>query len=168
MIFIKSSFACFNVLMYYAVLITGGTYRSLVTKIDVIFCVFTDVHGKMACMHAIIRNNKKYLVDTIQPDDELIASLLSLNCITEEQSHFIHRQSSTRDKNKELLKIMRCFDQRKFSNCIKCLRHTNQQKVARIIENGGGLKLTHYLTELLSLSQRISKTFGILLIYANP
>jgi len=26
-----SSFCCFNVLMYYAVLITGGTYRSLVT-----------------------------------------------------------------------------------------------------------------------------------------
>jgi len=28
-----SSFCCFNVLMYYAVLITGGTYRSLVTPL---------------------------------------------------------------------------------------------------------------------------------------
>jgi len=28
-----SSFCCFNVLMYYAVLITGGTYESLVTPL---------------------------------------------------------------------------------------------------------------------------------------
>jgi len=28
-----SSFCCINVLMYYAVLITGGTYRSLVTPL---------------------------------------------------------------------------------------------------------------------------------------
>ena len=28
-----SSFCCFNVLMYYAVLITGGTYRALVTPL---------------------------------------------------------------------------------------------------------------------------------------
>jgi len=34
-----SSFCCFNVLMYYAVLITGGTYRLLVTPI------WQDCHG---------------------------------------------------------------------------------------------------------------------------
>jgi len=28
-----SSFCCFNVLMYYAVLITGGTYQSLMTPL---------------------------------------------------------------------------------------------------------------------------------------
>src|SRR6218665_1015179 len=36
-----SSLCCFNVLMYYSVLITGGTYRSLVTRYDKIAINFT-------------------------------------------------------------------------------------------------------------------------------
>ena len=64
-----------------------------------IVCVFLDFYGKTKKRSAIIRNNRNYLLENIQPNDELIASLLSLNCITEEQSHFIQRQRSNRDKN---------------------------------------------------------------------
>src|SRR5688572_33025325 len=97
-----------------------------------------SLHDALPILSAIIRNNRSYLLENIQPNDELIASLLSLNCITEEQSHFIQRQRSTQDKNAELLYVMTSFDEKKFSNLFKCLRRTNQKTVARIMENGGG------------------------------
>ena len=112
----------------------------------VIVCVFLDFYGKTKKRSAIIRNNRNYLLENIQPNDELIASLLSLNCITEEQSHFIQRQRSTQDKNAELLFVIESFDETKFSNFVKCLRQTNQKTVARIIENGGGLKNKLYIS----------------------
>src|SRR6218665_2540406 len=87
---------------------------------------------------AFIRNNRNYLLKTIQPSDEFISSLLSLNCITEEQCYFIKRQCSERKKNSELLESMRSFNERKFSNFVKCLRQTNQAEVARIVSKGGG------------------------------
>ena len=111
-----------------------------------IVCVFLDFYGKTKKRYAIIRNNRNYLLENIQPNDELIASLLSLNCITEEQSHFIQRQRSTQDKNAELLYVIETFDETKFSNFVKCLRKTNQKTVARIIENGGGLKNKLYIS----------------------
>jgi len=98
--------------------------------------------------HAILTNNRNYLVENIQPNDELLASLLSLNCITEEQIHFIQRHRSTRDKNYELLYIMESFDETKFSSFVNCLRRTNQRTVAKIIENGGGLTFKLYLKTL--------------------
>src|SRR6218665_1938687 len=85
-----------------------------------------------------IRNNRNYLLKTIQPNNEFISSLLSLNCVTAEQCYFIQRQSSKRDKNAELLKIMRSLNERQFSNFVKCLQQTNQMEVARIISKGGG------------------------------
>ena len=60
--------------------------------------------------------------------------------ITDEQSHAIKGQTSNRDKNGELLCLLGPFDETKFSNFVKCLRQTDQNTVARIIENGGGLK----------------------------
>src|SRR6218665_32763 len=101
-------------------------------------CVL-DFYGMTKKRHTIIRNNINYLLNNIQPDDKFIASLLSLDCITEEQSHFIQRQRSTRDKNYELLYIEESFDETKFSNLVNCLRRTNQRTVAKIIENGGGV-----------------------------
>src|SRR6218665_41817 len=77
-------------------------------------CVFLDVYGKTKKINAIIRSNRNYLVDNIQPNDELIASLLSLNCITEEHSHLIRRQRSIGEKNYELLRIMECIDETTF------------------------------------------------------
>jgi len=91
-------------------------------------------------MLAIIRNNSYYLLDNIQPSDELIASLLSSNCITEQESHFIQRQCSSRDKNSELLHVVKSFDEINFSNFVKCLQVTDQKPLAKIIENGGGIK----------------------------
>lgn len=87
---------------------------------------------------AILRNNRNYLIENIDPSDELISSLLSLKCIAEEQSDFIQRQRSKRDKNAELLNFLRSFDQQTSSNFIKCLRRNNQKTVGRVIENGGG------------------------------
>src|SRR6218665_2055552 len=95
--------------------------------------------------HTIIRNNRKYLENNIQPTDELISSLLSLNCITNEQSHFIQSQCSTREKNYELLHVMDSCDETKFSTFVNCLRRKNQRTVAKIIENGGGIKFKLYL-----------------------
>src|SRR6218665_1729206 len=107
-------------------------------------CVFIDFYGKDKKRSAIIRNNRNYLVDNIQPSDELIASLLSLNCINEEQGHFIHRHSSTRVKKDELLYVMESVDEANFSNVVKCLWHTDHKAMTKIIENGGGLKYTFY------------------------
>lgn len=76
----------------------------------------------------------------MQPSDEFITSLLSLNCLTKEQSHLIQRQRSYREKNLELLYFIKSFDGAKCSNVIKCLRQTKQKTAARIIEDGGGLK----------------------------
>src|SRR6218665_1585083 len=87
---------------------------------------------------AVIRNNINYLLKTIQPNNELISSLLSLNCVTEEQRDFIQRQSSKRDKNAELLEIVRPLNETMFSNFVKSLRQTNQTDVARIVSTGGG------------------------------
>src|SRR6218665_1791372 len=115
----------------------------------VIVSVFPDFYGKTKKISAIIRNNRNYLLANIQPNDELITYMLYINCITEEQSHFIQRQRSTRDKNIELLKIVRSFDGKTFSMFLKCLRRTNQKAVARIIENGGGLDYKLNLTVLL-------------------
>lgn len=99
-----------------------------------------NVNGKTKRRSAIIRNNRDFFLEHIQPHDEFIASLLPLNCITEEQSHFIKAQRSTRDKNDEILQIVRSFEETEFSDFVRCLRQTNQKMVARIAENGGGLK----------------------------
>jgi len=87
---------------------------------------------------AIIRNNRNYLLKTIEPNDELIDSLIYLNCVTEEQRNFILKQCSNRNKNAELLRLVRSFDDTKFTKFVKCLRQTKQKTVARIVENGGG------------------------------
>ena len=109
-----------------------------------------EFYGKTKKRHAIIINNRNYLENNIQPNDELLASLLHLNCITDEQSHFIQRQRSTRDKNYELVYVLESFDETKFSSFVKCLRHNNQRTVAKIIENGGGLtyKPKHFVAPL--------------------
>ena len=111
-------------------------------------CVL-EFYGRTKKRYTIIRNNRKYLENNIQPKDELISSLLSLNCITEEQSHFIQSQRSTRDKNYKLLYIMDSCDETKFSTFVNCLRRKNQMTVAKIIENGGGIKFKFYLKTLL-------------------
>ena len=84
-------------------------------------------------------------MDNIEPSDELISLLLSLNCLTEEESQRIQRHRFNRhNKNYELIHILRTFDEIKFTNLVKCLRKTNQKTVARIIENGGGFKYKLY------------------------
>src|SRR5688572_32647372 len=60
-----------------------------------------SLHDALPILSAIIRNNRDYLLENIQPNYELIASLLSINCITDERSHFIQRQRSTQDKRSE-------------------------------------------------------------------
>jgi len=101
---------------------------------------FSEIFGKSRKNCAIIRNNQTYLMENIIPNDKLIASMLSLNCITQVQSHSIQRQRSIQDKNTELLKVAGSFDQKKFSDFIKCFRQTEQKTVAKIMENGGGLQ----------------------------
>ena|SRR6218665_2074716 len=108
-------------------------------KIHDCVCI-SDFYGKTKRRRAIIRNNRNYLLENIQPNAELIALLLSQNCITEEQSHLIQRHRSAQDKNDELLYVVEFFDETKFSNFVKCFRHINQKTVAKIIENGGGVK----------------------------
>src|SRR6218665_1014547 len=102
--------------------------------------IYLDFDEKTKRRSAIIRNNRSYLLSNIQPNEEFIDSLLLLNCLTYEQSHFIERQRFNRDKNDELLHIIRSFDETKFLNFVKCLRQTNQKTVARIMDNRGGLQ----------------------------
>ena len=101
--------------------------------------MFVGFYWKTKKRSAHIRNNRKYILENINSSEELINSLLSLNCITEKQSQFIQRQRSNRVKNAELLRIVRSFDNNKSSNFIKCLQRTNQKTMAKILENGGGL-----------------------------
>ena len=124
-------------------------------------CVILDFYEKTKRRCVIIRSNRDYLLDSIQPNDELIALLLSNNCITEEQRYFIERQHFTRDKNDHLLHVVEPLDETNFSNFVKCLRQTNQKTIARIIENGGGLKYKFYLwnyglLSILSISMPLS------------
>src|SRR6218665_1669554 len=106
----------------------------------IISLFFLDFYGRTKKRHAIIRSNINYLLDNILPNDELLASMLSLNCITQEKIQFIQRQRSTRTKNDELLNVMKSLDETNFSNFVKCFRQTSQKTVAKIIQNGGGLK----------------------------
>lgn len=98
-----------------------------------------DFYGKTKKRQAIIRNNRNYLENNIQINDDIFAALLYLNCITEEQSHFIQRKRSARDKNDELLNVVETFDETSYLNFVNCLRETNQKTLAKITENGGGL-----------------------------
>ena len=111
--------------------------------------VILDFYGRTKRRCAIVRNNKTYLLENIQLNDELIALLLSNNCITTEQRHFIQLQRSMRDKNEKLLHIMASFDRKDFPNVVRCLRRTNQLTVAKITEIGGGLKQKLYLKTFL-------------------
>ena len=111
-------------------------------------CVL-EFYGRTKTRYTIIRNNRKYLESNIQPTNEIMSSLLSLNCITDERSHFIQSQRSKRDKNNALLYAVKSFDETKFSTFVNCLRRTNQRTVANIIENGGGITFKLYLRTLL-------------------
>ena|SRR6218665_1363802 len=104
----------------------------------VLLFVYSDFYEATKKGSAIIRNNRNYLIENIQADDRLIASLLALNCITEEQGNVIQRQRLSRDKNAELLFVVHSFDQTNYSKFVRCLRRNNQMTMARIIENGGG------------------------------
>src|SRR6218665_1029560 len=97
-----------------------------------------DFYGKTVKSSAIIKNNRNYLLKTIQPNNEFISSLFSLNCVTGEQCYFIQRQRSERKKNWVLLEIMKSLNETKFSNLVNCLRQTNQTDVAKILSTGGG------------------------------
>jgi len=99
---------------------------------------FLDFYGKTKKRTTIIRNNRNYLLENIQPNVELFDSLLSLNCVKKEQIQFIQRQRSVQDKNVEILYVMETFDETEFSTFVNCLRLTNQKTVARILTNGGG------------------------------
>ena len=114
--------------------------------------MFIDFYGKAKKRSAVIRNNRNYFVDNIKPTTELIAALLSHNCITEEQAHFIQRQRYTRDKNDTLLYVMESVDETYFSCFVTWLQHTNQKTVAKIMENGGGFKYKLSLTGSLPFS----------------
>lgn len=74
---------------------------------------------------------------------------MSHNCITEEQSQFIQRQRAKRYKNEKILFVMESLDERSFSKFLKCLRQTNQKTVAKIVDDGGGLKCKLKLETLL-------------------
>jgi len=55
-----SSFCCFNVLMYYAVLITGSTYRSLVTRSPRLWC--KNIDGILCAVKALTIHKLVYLL----------------------------------------------------------------------------------------------------------
>lgn len=106
----------------------------------VIVCSFLDFYEKTKKRQAIILNNRDYLLDNIEPNDELIACLVTLNCITKKERQFILRQRSKRKKNVSLLHIMRSFDEAQFLAVVKYLREVNEKTLAKVIESGGGLK----------------------------
>lgn len=101
--------------------------------------VFSDFNRKATRSSALIRQTRNYLLENIELSDALINSLLTLNCITEEQSQLIQGQRSRKEKNAKLLYCTGSLDQTESSNFVNCFRRNNQRTVASIVENGGGL-----------------------------
>src|SRR6218665_968294 len=101
--------------------------------------LFVIAFYRNSAERSVIRHNQKYLVENIQPNGQLIDSLMSLDCLTEQQGRLIKRLRLDRDKNVELLHALRPFDEKKRSKFIRCLRQTNQKTVAQVVGTGGGL-----------------------------
>lgn len=118
---------------------------------------FVDFYEIKSKRRVTIRNNSELLLECIQPNNEFIGSMLSMDCITDEQcrfvqlqlpkrknarmkakSHFVQETNSERNITAKLLHLARSVDQIKSLNFVRSLRRTNQNIVARIIENGGG------------------------------
>lgn len=100
---------------------------------------------------AIIRNNFEFFKEHIRPTN-LILKLGSLKILTDNNKRFIRSLEITKDKNHEILNIIRGSSVKNYYEFIKCLRETEQGLVANVAEKGGGmlelLKLKYFTLHL--------------------
>lgn len=102
------------------------------------YCFLLDMNAAIRVLSSVINMNRNYLLENIEPSDELIASLVSFNCITKEQSDTIQRRRSKQDKNAELLYFLSAFDDTLSSNFTRTIRDNNRQTRARAFKIGDG------------------------------
>lgn len=99
-------------------------------------CVL-GVFPRIFATPGIIKSNRQFLQEYLEPDI-LIKPLISAGCLTMKQSVFIRNISNRGGRSHELLKVIRSDPCEKQRNFIDCLRSTNQQRIADLIEKGGG------------------------------
>ena len=88
--------------------------------------------------NTIIRNNRRYLVESMEPSDDLISKMVQLGCLTVTEADFIAGLNFKSEKNQELLNIARCMNFKKHFAFIESLHCCGQLDAARVIEKGGG------------------------------
>lgn len=83
----------------------------------------------------IMDSNYEALVDLLDTCD-LISRLYSNGVINRRHFDFISSKSTTNEKNKALLEILSRCSLRSFDKTIICLRESNQDHIAEILETG--------------------------------
>lgn len=108
--------------------------------------IFVVCNRKVSKRKTIIRNNRDYLSEIIQPKD-LIDRLRRTDCLTDQQTRSLRRRHPTKTMNEELLDLVRVLDAQRYSTAIECLRQKNQKLVAHVSERGGGRahEISHFI-----------------------
>lgn len=100
--------------------------------------IFVACNRKVSKRKTIVRNNRDYLSEIIQPKD-VIVRLRKTDCLTDEQARSLRRSHLTKAMNEELLGFLRKLDVNRYSTAIECLRQKSQKLVAYVLEKGGGM-----------------------------
>src|SRR5688572_14944090 len=87
----------------------------------------------------VIANNHQFLMENIN-SSRLIDLLHENNCITDEERDHLNKQPFSSNRNDALLRWMKTFSFKKGKGqkVLECLRQTNQNSVADLLEKGGG------------------------------
>ena len=86
----------------------------------------------------IIRSNRQYLVEHLEPNSNLIRRLERIGCLTIEEANYIESLQRSTAKNHELLNVARTMSFMKHFTFVESLQFCGQLKVANVLEKGGG------------------------------
>lgn len=95
-------------------------------------------YSQICKRRTIVRNNRLFLTEHIQPTVNFIRQLQTFRCLTSEQAERINSLSSELDRKEELYNLIGSFDEQWYLDFIECLRRSGQNLVAGVIEKGGG------------------------------
>jgi len=86
----------------------------------------------------IIRSNRQYLVEHLEPSSNLIWRLEQVGCLTSEEANYIESLHRNSAKNDKLLTVVRTMSLEKHIAFVESLHFCGQLKVANVLEKGGG------------------------------
>ena len=115
-----------------------------------LFCIFCTAYFlSISKRQTIIRSNRQYLVEHLEPSSNLIRRLEQDGCLTSEEANYIESLQRKTAKNHELLTVAKSMSLEKHIAFVESLHFCGQLKVANVLERGGGedsyllLSLTH-------------------------